>query len=501
MAIINIQTAPPAGQAAVTSQIQNSFSTLPSLIYIQTTDTYATVTATGYLTSYKQEGNSFSNNQMALVYTTDEGPVWLKVAITYSNASVLSTIVSLIQISSPGDVVLPTIANNIIVSTDTVGTLANTTATAVNRGSIQAGLSGDAGTLISYSATASKGSLIVAAVANTNNDNVTISNALHGQASVYSIPDSGAATANLIVSKLTGTQHITVGAFQVDAGVISSGISTGGTAGGFIAYPATTTQGSLRLTPVGNVGNFAASISNVVGLGQATVYTLPDPGAATANILVSASAGGQLIAGGLTVSTGNLAVSAGTITASGSITSGTSLVSGSVAGGTAGSLVLFSPTAANGSLRMLAVGNAGNFATTISDLSTVGQAQVLTIPDVGAATGQFVVKTAAFVNGNLIQASGTAGLTVDSGVATANVQLKTEVKAVRSADIGGGGATVVVTAAGCVSTSVITANIVSSSNVVSVAKVTPGTGDFTIVFSGDPGAACVINYIMYIAQQ
>lgn len=123
MTILNIQTAPPAGQAAVTSSTMSTQSTLPGLIYILTDDTYAEVTATGYLTNAKSLGNSFSNNQMALVYTTDEGPLWLKVVITYSGASVLNTVVSLVQISSPGDVVLPTIAGALAVFSDTAGTI------------------------------------------------------------------------------------------------------------------------------------------------------------------------------------------------------------------------------------------------------------------------------------------------------------------------------------------------------------------------------------------
>lgn len=310
MAILNLQTAPPVGLTAVTSSTMSTQSTLPSIIYILTNDTYATVTATGYLTGTKQEGFTYSNNQMALVYTTDEGPVWLKVVITYSGASILSTVISLVQISSPGDVVLPTVANHLMVSTDTLGTLSNLTGTAIQSGSLQAGLSGTAGTLISFPSTAAKGSLIVAGVANTGNTNVTISNVLHGQASVYSIPD------------------------------------------------------------------------------------------------------------------------------------------------------------------------------------------------VGAATGQFLVKTAALVSGNLAQASGTAGVIVDSGVAASNVQLKGGIKAVRSADIGGAGAgPITITQAGVVATSVIVANIVSSSNAVSIAKVTPGTGGFTVLFDADPGAAAVLNYIVFIAQQ
>ena len=89
MALIAIQTAQPTGLASVS----------PSVIYIDTTDTYSQVTATGYLTAQQQHGLTFNNHQMALVYTTDQGPVWLKVVITYSGATVLNTVVSLVALS------------------------------------------------------------------------------------------------------------------------------------------------------------------------------------------------------------------------------------------------------------------------------------------------------------------------------------------------------------------------------------------------------------------
>ncbi len=236
MTILNIQTAPPTGQAAVTSQVSMTQSTLPSIIYILTNDTYATVTATGYLTGTKQEGFTYSNNQMALVYTSDEGAVWLKVVITYSGASILSTVVSLVQISSPGDVILPTILNHFIGSLDTMGTLGNVSGTMIQNGQIQ------------------------------------------------------------------------------------SGLLAGGFVGGFVAYPTTTLSGYLAFIPT--------------------------------------------------------------------------------------------------------VNSSGNFNTIITNAASVGQSQVISVPDVGAATGQFLAKTAALVNGNFPQNSGTAGLVIDSGLAVSNIVSK-----------------------------------------------------------------------------
>lgn len=413
MAILNIQTAPPTGQAAVTASVQSTQSSLPSLIYILTTDTFATVTTTGYLTQQKSQGFTFSNEQMALVYTTDQGPLWLRVVITYSGSTVLNTVVSLVDPSNAGDVVLPTIANYIAHFTNTTGTIGSAAANVINAGNIQAGLSGTAGTLTSFPGTAANGSLILSAL---------------------------------------------------NAG-----------------------------------GAFNTTIRNSV-MGQSSVISIPDPGAATANFLISATAGGQSISGGLTVSTGNFAVSAGTITSSGAISSTAgNITSGS--SGDAGTFISFPATAANGTLILAAANAGGAFNTTISN-GTMAQSSVYTIPDVTAATGQFVVKTAAFVSGNLIQASGTAGVTVDSGVATTNVQLKTQVKAATTGNIGGAGAgPITVTVAGLTAASVVVATIATSSNTVSVAKAVAGTGNFDVLFSGDPGATCTLNYVAYIVGQ
>lgn len=169
--------------------------------------------------------------------------------------------------------------------------------------------------------------------------------------------------------------------------------------------------------------------------------------------------------------------------------------------GTAGSLYSFPGTASRGKLILSAVANTGNTDVTISN-ATHAQATVYSIPDVGAATGQFLVKTAALVNGNLIQASGTAGKTVDSGVATSNLQLKTEVKAAATADIGGAGAgPISVVVAGLTASSIITATIASSSNAVAVAKCIGTATGFDITFTADPGAACVVNYVAYVVGQ
>lgn len=65
---------------------------------------------------------------------------------------------------------------------------------------LDAGASGTAGTVDIFPTTASKGKLILSAVANDGDTNVTLTNAAMGQASVISIPDPGAATANVVLT-------------------------------------------------------------------------------------------------------------------------------------------------------------------------------------------------------------------------------------------------------------------------------------------------------------
>jgi hypothetical protein len=78
----------------------------------------------------------------------------------------------------------------------------------VAQGNLTAGSSGHAGTVASFPATASEGSLIVAAVNNGSGDfNTTISNAAAvGQSQVITIPNAGAATANFLLD--TGAANI-----------------------------------------------------------------------------------------------------------------------------------------------------------------------------------------------------------------------------------------------------------------------------------------------------
>lgn len=274
MAILQLQTAPPTGLAAVTSSVQSTQSTLPSVIYILTNDTYATVTATGYLTHTKQEGFTYSNNQMALVYTTDNGPVWLKVVITYSGANILNTVVSLVQISSPGDIILPTIANHLMVSTDTAGTLANLTGTAINDGSLQAGRSGVAGTLISFPVAAANGSFVISALNAGGAFDTTIRNSAMAQSTVYSIPDIGASTGGIVVSTTPIRTKTVFGATAAGGAAAQSFTDSFCTASSVVLGDwVTQTNPGNKLTIVPGAGSFVVTSSVDIGAGTFS-YTI-----------------------------------------------------------------------------------------------------------------------------------------------------------------------------------------------------------------------------------
>jgi hypothetical protein len=86
------------------------------------------------------------------------------------------------------------------IATITSATITTLTSTTVNATNVDAGASGTAGTVDVFPTTAAKGKFIISALANDGNTNVTLTNAAMGQASVISIPDPGAATANILLT-------------------------------------------------------------------------------------------------------------------------------------------------------------------------------------------------------------------------------------------------------------------------------------------------------------
>ncbi len=473
--------------------VQRNFNNTPQIVNMEVTDAQAVVAATGWLALPSTISSLTAANNGEWVWQPGD------LVLVYSDADdndvlyqVNSTTHSLILYSTAGNgaVTLPVVSgdftvfdgtlgalkdagysasdpaktkvamagsavvvNHIAKFIDTAGTIDDTAGTAINSGNIQAGLSGTAGTLISFPSAGSKGSLILAAVANTGNTNVTISNAAMGQASVISIPDPGAATANFILD--TGTSQtitgalVVTGAISSTAGNITSGSS--GDAGSFISFPATGTNGTLILAAVNAGGAFNTTISNST-MGQSSVISIPDPGLSTSKFLLTDSATSQ------TIATGDLILALGSITATlGSLTLGSS--------GHAGEITLFPNTGTNGTFIIQAINAGGAFNTTLAT-GTMGQSTVYTIPDIGASTGDIVVSTAAV-----------------------------RMKSVAAAAAAGGNAAQSFTDAFCTTGSNVIGNWNTQANAASVLKIVPGNGSFVVTSSADAGVG-TFNYVI-----
>src|ERR1700741_1760407 len=167
------------------------------------TDNLATVTTAGYLNqSSISSGVPISNADviMALIDFNQQTLSGSFDIFTVSGASGkgLITLTEWTN-ASGGSVTLPTIANYINHFTNTTGNMSSAPAHIINAGNLQAGLSGTAGTLISFPTTAARGSLIVSATANTGNTNTTSTNAAMGQASIVTIPDPANAAGRLLI--------------------------------------------------------------------------------------------------------------------------------------------------------------------------------------------------------------------------------------------------------------------------------------------------------------
>lgn len=253
-----------------------------------------------------------------------------------------------------------------------------------------------------------------------------------------------------------------------------------GVAGAVKSFSATTGKGALQLKAVANTGDTVTTVSNAA-MGQTTTVSIPDPGVATSGFLMTDSAGTQ------TIRTGDLASELGNIITLGGYIQAlaNSIYAGSRTLGAAGTLVSYPAPGFKGALILKAIANTGDTETTISNVA-MGQASVVSIPDPGTATANFAIAPAALVNGNLVKASGTAGLVADQGFS---------MKSVAGAAAAGGAAAQSFTDAFCSSGSVVAGNWVTQANAGQVIKIVPGNGSFVVTSTTDIGVG-TFSYII-----
>lgn len=414
MAILNVQVN-QIGQSGV----------FPAEIFILTNDTFAEILTPGYLNSIVEKFNiPLSEADVALV-TTKTSPSAPSTQVGWFDVSKSGENWSLTATTEPGQVILPTIVNHIATYTNAQGTLSEDAGTAINGGNIQAGLSGTAGYLASFPGTAARGSLRLAATANTGNTLTEITNAAMGQASTISIPDPGVATTSFLLADSAGTQNINTGSLDIILGNLTVAAGNIVATLGSVSAGTTVTAGTGITATTGNIVASAGNISATVG---------------------SVSAGTTVTGGtGLVATTGNISASQG------------NLIAGS--SGYAGTVSSFPGTAANGELILAAVNAGGAFNTTISN-GVMGQSTVYTLGDIGATTGGIVV-------------------------ATSDIRMKS----VAGAVVAGGAAAQTITDAFCTTGSNVVGNWNTQANAVTVEKIVPGNGSFVVTSSGDPGAS------------
>ena len=250
---------------SATNSITGMIGVLPNLMFIDTNDTLATVTTAGYLTQEVHSGNfspSQNSETIGFVNTSDSGPVLLRVVITGTPPNLIYSLVA------------PVAAGGAIVE-----------------GNIQAGSNGVAGAFLSFPAAVNTGHLVLAATANTGNTIVTITNAAMAGVRTFTVPDPGVAAASFILNQNATTQTIATGNLTIAAGNLTAGSSVPH-AGTVTSFPAASggANDKLVIAAVTTGGNFTTTISNGA-MGQSSVITTPDPGAATANFLLDAGAG------------------------------------------------------------------------------------------------------------------------------------------------------------------------------------------------------------------
>jgi len=278
-----------AGQVGVT----------PRRVQMVVTDSLATFTTANYLNQNGIAPNTvYSTDIFDVIYSYNALTQTGTYAQFLPSIAASTGIITLSLDVSEGNVLLPVIANHFAVFNGTTGQIKSDAATVINSGNIQAGLSGTAGYLASFPATASKGSLRITGVANTGDTLVTISNALHGQASVYSIPDSGSATATFAVCpaalvsgnavKASGTAGLLVDAAYALKANTTAAYAGGGTSNAFVATGVTAT--SIVTASILSSTNAVSIVKVVPTANTLTVDFSADPGAATTVSWIAISA-------------------------------------------------------------------------------------------------------------------------------------------------------------------------------------------------------------------
>lgn len=190
-------------------------------------------------------------------------------------------------------------------------------------------------------------------------------------------------TVNATGAYINGVLIDTSGGATLNAGA-------SGVAGTVNIFPATVSSGNVAITASNNTGNTITNF-NFSGQAAARTITVPDPGVASANVILSDNATGQVI------NTGTFTV------AGGSILAGT-------ATGTAGTLTIFPGTTTTGRTNFTMSANSTATTTTIN-IAAQAAARTITVPDGGVTSSSFLL-----TNNATTQTIATGGIAISGGL-------------------------------------------------------------------------------------
>lgn len=308
MSVLNVQW-PQTGQVPNTTTT-GSATSLPSIIFIQTNSTLTQATTAGFLnSSVAVYGSVYNNSQMALVYTTDVGDVWLRVSIstvagvtTYSlvtptegsgtfsavTLSVGSAAAPSLNFTGHTDVGLYSGATHELDVAISAAKVAGFTAaglavvglisatTTISAGTnLSAGSSGVAGTVTSFPGTAANGNLQLVAVNAGGAFNTIVSNGTMGQTTTYTMGDIGATTGGLVVAT---------------SAIRMKSVAQAAVGGGAAAQTVTDTfctSGSMVVCTWNDTTNAVTIQKAVAGNGSFIVTSSADPGASHLNYIIT----------------------------------------------------------------------------------------------------------------------------------------------------------------------------------------------------------------------
>jgi hypothetical protein len=194
--------------------------------------------------------------------------------VTFSGGAATANALAVFS-NSAGDIKAASTTTTLGQALAVTGSITASTSITATGGDIQSGSSGDAGTFISYPATAANGTFIFQATNAGGAFNTTIASGTMGQSTVYTVPDIGASTGGVVVSTTAVRMKAVAGAAA---------------AGGAAAQSFTDafcTSGSCVVGNWNTQANAASVLKIVPGNGSFVVTSSADAGVGTFNYIIT----------------------------------------------------------------------------------------------------------------------------------------------------------------------------------------------------------------------